>query len=127
MDRLRYAYCRISRAPDDGARNLDAQQQALEAVGIRPELIYRDVASGGSLDRKGWNALVEVVRPGDTITVSHLDRIGRNLVEGLQAIELLNEEGVGIVALDAGIDTPSANPAARLQIAMMLAFAEWEH
>ena len=31
------------------ARNLDTQQQALEAVGIRPELIYPDVASGGSL------------------------------------------------------------------------------
>ena len=30
------------------------------------------------------------------------------------------------MALDAGIDTSEANPAARLQIAMMLAFAEWE-
>ena len=126
MDKLRYGYCRVSRAADDLARNLDTQQQALEAVGIRPELIYRDVASGGSLDRRGWNALVDAVRPGDTITVSHLDRIGRNLVEGLQAIERLTEQGVGIVALDVGIDTSAANPAARLQIAMMLAFAEWE-
>ena len=126
MDKLRYGYCRVSRAADDLARNLDTQQQALEAAGIRPELIYRDVASGGSLDRQGWNALVDVVRPGDTITVSRLDRIGRNLVEGLQAIERLTEQGVGIVALDAGIDTSAANPAARLQIAMMLAFAEWE-
>ena len=38
----------------------------------------------------------------------------------------MTEQGVGIVALDAGIDTSEANPAARLQIAMMLAFAEWE-
>jgi DNA invertase Pin-like site-specific DNA recombinase len=126
MDKLRYGYCRVSRAADDGARNLDTQQQALEAVGIRPELIYRDVASGGSLDRQGWSALMDLVRPGDTITVSHLDRIGRNLVEELQVIERLTELGVGIVALDAGIDTSANNPAARLQTAMMLAFAEWE-
>ncbi len=83
MDKLRYGYCRVSRAADDGASNLDTLQQALEAVGIRPELIYRDFASGGNLDREGWNAFFETVRPGDTITVSHLDRIGRNLVEGL--------------------------------------------
>ena len=31
------------------------------------------------------------------------------------------------MALDAGTDTSAASPAARLQIAMMLAFAEWEH
>jgi DNA invertase Pin-like site-specific DNA recombinase len=94
--------------------------------GDRSWLIYRDVASGGSLDRQGWSALMDLVRPGDTITVSHLDRIGRNLVEELQVIERLTELGVGIVALDAGIDTSANNPAARLQTAMMLAFAEWE-
>ena len=108
MDKLRYGYCRVSRAA------------------VRPELICRDVAFGDSLDRQGWNALVGAVRPGDTITVSHLDRIGRNLVEGLQVIERLTEQGVGIVALDAGINTSTTNPAARLRIAMMLAFAEWE-
>ena len=58
--------------------------QMLKAVDIRPELIYRDVASGDSLDRQGWSVLVESVRPGGNITVSHLDRIGRNMVEGLQ-------------------------------------------
>ena len=92
MDKLRYGYCRVSRTADDGTRNLDTQQQTLEAVGIRPELIYRNVASAGSLDRQGWSALVEAVRPGGTITVSHLDRIGRNLVEGLQAIERLTSK-----------------------------------
>ena len=126
MDKLSYGYCRVSRAADDGALNLDTQQHAVEAVGIRPELIYREVASGGSLDRQGWIDLVDAVRLGDTIMVIHLDRIGRNLVESLQATERLTEQGVGIVALDAGIDTSEANPAARLQIAMMLAFAEWE-
>ena len=96
MDELRYGHCRVSRA---AARNLDCQ---------------------------GWNALVDVVRSDDTITVSHLDRIGRNLVEGLQPIERLTDQGVGIVTLDAGIHTSAANPAARLQMAMMPAFAEWE-
>ena len=63
---------------------------------------------------------------GHGCTVSRLDRIGRNLVEGLQVIGRLTEQGVGIVALDAGIDTSATDPAALLRIAMMLAFAEWE-
>ena len=69
---------------------------------------------------------MDIVRQGDTTTVSHLDRIGRNLVEGLQAIKRLTGQGVGIVVLDAGIDTSAASSAARLQISMMLALAEWE-
>ena len=51
----------------------------IDTVGIRPELIYRDVASDGSLDRQGWRDLATTVRPGDTIVVRHLVRIGRNL------------------------------------------------
>lgn len=45
---------------------------------------------------------------------------------GVAAHRTADRTGLGIVALDAGIDTSIANPAARLQIAMMLAFSEWE-
>ena len=122
MDRLRYGHRRVSRAAGDGSRNLDTQEQTLEGVGIRPELIYRDVASGGRSERAGGYR--------SPLRHHHGQPPGphaRNLVEGLQMIERLTEQGFGIVALDAGIDTSAANPAARLQIAMMLAFAEWEH
>ena len=81
--------------------------QTLKAVGIGPESIYRNVASGDSLDRQGWSVLVESVRPGGNITVSRLDRIGRNMVVGLQGIKRPTEQGVGIVALDAGGDVSS--------------------
>ena len=39
MGKLQYGYCRVSRAADEGTRNLDTQQQVLEAVGIRHQLI----------------------------------------------------------------------------------------
>ena len=115
MDRLRYGHRRVSRAAGDGSRNVDTQEQTLEGVGIRPELIYRDVASGGRSERAGGYR--------SPLRHHHGQPPGphaRNLVEGLQMIERLTEQGFGIVALDAGIDTSAANPAARLQIAMML-------
>ena len=78
------------------------------------------------MDWLGWGTLVSAVCPGNTITAGHLYRIGRNLVERLPAIKRLIERVVGIVALDAGIGTSVANPAAHLRIAIMLDFADWE-
>ena len=43
-----YGYARVSRADDD-SKNLDTQLQLLAEHGIRPELVFTDVASGRTL------------------------------------------------------------------------------
>ena len=58
-----YGYARISKADDD-ARNLETQLKVLDDYGVRPNLVYQDVATGRSLARSGWQELMEVVRPG---------------------------------------------------------------
>ena len=40
MDKLRFGYCRASRAADDCVRNPDPEQQLPKAAGIRPGLSY---------------------------------------------------------------------------------------
>ncbi len=101
---LTYGYARVSKA-DDEAKNLETQLRVLDNHGVRPNLVYQDVASGRSLARSGWQELMEVVRPGDTIVVAFLDRFSRNFEEGVRIQAELINMGVSIVAIRENIDT----------------------
>ena len=107
-----YGYARVSKA-DDEARNLETQLRLLDTHGVRPHLIYRDVATGRSLDRSGWQDLMEVVRPGDTIVVAFLDRFSRNFEEGVRIQADLIERDIGIVAIRENIDTRDSTAAGK--------------
>ena len=58
-----YGYARVSKTDDD-SRNLETQLRILADHGIRDHLVFTDVASGRSLQRPGWQALMEVIRAG---------------------------------------------------------------
>ena len=73
-----YGYARVSKADDD-AKNLDTQLRLLAGPGIRPELVFTDVASGRTLKRPGWQDLMSCIQPGDTV-VSALDRLLRGIL-----------------------------------------------
>ena len=49
----------------------DAQRDALQALGV--SRIFADKMSGARDDRTGYRALLDYVRPGDTIVVTALD------------------------------------------------------
>jgi len=52
--------------------------------------------------------MVEYVRPGDTICVVRLDRLGRSLRELIDTVEQFKEEGIGFCSLEEAIDTSTA-------------------
>ena len=60
---------------------------------------------------------------GDTLVVTHIDRLSRGLTYGLQVIEGLHRAGVEFRSLSEDFDT--ATPTGRLQLSMVLAFSEW--
>jgi len=68
-------YCRVSTAH----QTLEAQRDALQAAGC--ERVFEDTMSGVREDRAGLLALLDYVRPGDTVVVVALDRLGRSLSE----------------------------------------------
>ncbi|MBC7596852.1 MAG: recombinase family protein, partial [Kineosporiaceae bacterium] len=53
-------------------------------------------------NRPGFDALLEVARCGDTITVSSLDRLGRTVLHILQTIEELEHRGISVQSLKLG-------------------------
>ena len=113
-----YGYARVSvREPED--KNLDLQVRAGCAMGN----IRAEEASGAKDDRGGLLALLDLVVAGDTLVVTHIDRLSRGLTYGLQVIEALHHAGVEFRSLSEDFDTATAN--GKLQLQMVLAFSEW--
>ena len=67
--------------------------------------------------------LLDLVVEGDTLVVTHIDRLSRGLTHGLQVIEGLHRAGVEFRSLSEDFDTSTAN--GKLQLTMVLAFSEW--
>ena len=84
-------------------QSLDQQRDALTAAGV--ERIFEDVMSGARDDRTGLADMLAYVRPGDTVVVIALDRLGRSLSGLLRTIETLTARGINVRSLRESIDT----------------------
>ena len=63
---------------------------------------------------------------GDTVVAPRIDRLARNLTEGLKTIEELHDKGINIRSLAERLDTGDDSPTSRLMLHMLLSLAEWE-
>ena len=79
--------------------------------------------AGPRTTRGGLLELLDLVVEGDTLVVTHIDRLSRGLTYGLQVIEGLHHAGVEFRSLSEDFDTSTAT--GKLQLAMVLAFSEW--
>ena len=80
-------------------------------------------ASGAKDDRGGLRELPDLVVEGDTLVVTHIDRLSRRLTYGLQVIEGLHRAGVEFRSLAEDFDT--STPTGKHQLSMVLASSEW--
>jgi DNA invertase Pin-like site-specific DNA recombinase len=118
-------YMRVSKA--DGSQVLDLQSDALTAIGVSGRNLYSDTTSGKKDDRPGLEACLKALRPGDTLVVWKLDRLGRNLRHLVNVVHDLTEHGIGLRVLTgqgAAIDTTTA--AGKLVFGIFAALAEFE-
>jgi len=97
-------YARISTADQDPQLQLDA----LAVVDCLK--IYTDIASGTKADRPQWKACLADLRPGDTLIIWKIDRLGRNLRDLIDIVTTLQIRAVGVRSLTNGIvDTTTAH------------------
>lgn len=118
-------YARVSKA--DGSQVTDLQRDALLAAGVDPGHIYEDTTSGKRDDRPGLVACLKALRPGDTLIVWKLDRLGRDLRHLVNTVHDLTTRGIGFKVLSghgASIDTTS--PSGKLVFGIFAALAEFE-
>lgn len=120
---LDLGYARVSTTKQSLERQLDA----LAAVGIPDERIYTDKKTGATTERDGLKQLLAYARPGDTVVVHTLDRIGRNLREVLNLVHDLNERGIGVRSLADPLPISTADEGmGRIAFLLLALFAEME-
>jgi len=103
-------------------QHLNLQQDALRAAGCGK--VFLDEVSGTVASRPGLDKLKEQLRPGDTLVVWRLDRLGRSMRDLIDWVTRLENDGVGFRSLQESIDTTSSN--GKLVFHLFAALAEFE-
>ena len=118
MRRVLIGYARVSTAEQNPAHQVDA----LTRAGVAGTDIYLDHASGAKASRPQLDLVLRLLRPGDTLVVTRLDRLGRSVVHLVNLGAHLRERGVGLQVIEQGIDT--ATPEGRAMFGMLSVLAE---
>jgi DNA invertase Pin-like site-specific DNA recombinase len=111
-------YARVSTTDQQPQLQVDA----LTATGCFR--IFTETASGARTDRPVLEQLLDQLRPGDTLVVWKLDRLGRSLRHLVDTITELAERGIGFRSLQEAIDTTT--PGGKLVFHVFAALAEFE-
>lgn len=111
-------YARVS--TDD--QKLDLQLDALKSAGC--EKIFSDHVSGASNLKLGLEEALAYLRPGDTLVVWKLDRLGRTVKSLVQLVDELKCRNVQFRSLTDSIDTSTS--AGKFFFHVMAAMAEME-
>lgn len=114
----RIGYARVSTLEQDEA----LQRDALTAAGC--QRIFVDKVSGKLEHRPALDAMLEQLRPGDSVTVWRLDRLGRSLRHLIDTVADLEANGVAFRSLTESIDT--STPGGKLTFHLFGALAEFE-
>lgn len=92
-----YGYIRVSTKE----QNEDRQRLAMLEAGIPVKHIVLDKQSGKDFNRPGYRRLCKKMKPGDTLFIKSIDRLGRNYDEILEQWRYLTKERrIAIVVLD---------------------------
>lgn len=111
-------YARVS----TNHQNIQTQVKALKEAGA--DTVYQDKKSGKNLDREGLQEVLDQLQEGDTLIVTKMDRIARNIKEGIALIEELSNKGIKLHVLNMGLFDNS--PTSRLIQNILLSVADWE-
>src|SRR3712207_2992829 len=111
-------YARVS----TGEQTLDLQLDALAKAGCAKT--YTETASGAKAERPVLQDVLGYLRPGDTLVVWRLDRLGRSLRHLIETVAALAERGIGFKSLTEQIDTTTSG--GKLVFHVFGALAEFE-
>ncbi len=97
MSGIIYGYMRVSTRE----QNEERQRLALVNFGVEEKRIFLDKQSGKDFSRPAYQSLVRRIKPGDTLVLKSIDRLGRNYNEILEQWRVITKEKkADVVVLD---------------------------
>ena len=97
MENKIYGYVRVS----SQEQNEDRQLIAMAEAGVARGNIFMDKQSGKDFERPNYKKLIKRLRPGDTLIIKSIDRLGRNYEEIQNQWRIITKEKkVDIVVID---------------------------
>lgn len=115
-----YGYTRISTSK----QTLEHHVAALEKLGVPREHIFTDVRSGKNTDRKELQALMALLKKGDTLHIEKVDRLGRSIRDLHDIADQLEAKGVTLVIGGSYYDPTT--PEGAMFFGMLALFADME-
>ncbi|MBP6894619.1 MAG: recombinase family protein [Pseudacidovorax sp.] len=116
---MKVGYARVS----TDEQSVELQLRALERAGC--DVLYTDQGvSGAVFDRPGLARALRRLKPGDTLVVWKLDRLGRSVNGLVQVVASLGRRKIQFASLSESIDTGTAGGV--LIFHLMGALAEFE-
>lgn len=96
-ENITVGYVRVSTKDQNEARQIEQMKE----LGINERYIFVDKESGKDFSRPQYQTMIGMLREGDLVYISSLDRLGRNYDEmGVEWNRITNEIGADIVVLD---------------------------
>lgn len=119
-----FAYGRVS----TDEQMVDNQRMEIEKAGWKIDYWFADVGvSGGrcAMERPEFVRMMGQIRDGECLVVSKVDRLGRDAIDVMATVKMLQERSVKVVVLNlGGVDLTSAT--GRMMLVMLSAMAEME-
>ena len=110
-------YARVSTADQNPAHQIDALLRA----GVAEGDIHADTASGAKASRPNLDLVRKLLRAGDTLVITRLDRLSRSVLHLVTLGAELRERGVGLHVIEQGIDTATVEGRAMFGMLSVLA------
>jgi len=119
-----FAYSRVSTV----SQNTSNQKLEIQNAGFSIDYFYEDIGVSGKVfakQRSEFSKLLNQIRDGETLVVTKLDRLGRDVVDILTTIRYLTSRNIEVIVLQLGkFDLTST--AGKLLLTMLMAVAEME-
>ena len=125
----RYGYARVSSREQAENSSLESQKAELMKLGVLEENIYLEIGSAtDAIENRPifFKLINQILKKGDLLIVTKLDRCSRNTLSFLQLKNQLAEKGVAFWVLDLPRDYLENSPSSQLISTALAAIAEFE-
>jgi putative DNA-invertase from lambdoid prophage Rac len=124
MNMATFGYGRVSTT----LQTTENQRHELQQAGYACDFWFTDTGISGktpAAQRPMFKKLLEQIRENETLIVTRLDRLGRDAIDVLQTVRMLEQRNVKVLVLQLGT-TDLTSTAGKLLLKMLAAVAEME-